>query len=156
TFQVVNSPIAASQEQPPSTTQFGQSLETELQKPFLPRLEPAVTPHALIDVVEPFQPLEPVAAPRDAVPGAPGQAPAAPAPPLIEPVDGEGGELKGGKGQSSQTPPEGPSRSLVALIGVASLAAGSYQFGMRESRRFSTRWLPRRAAADRSPRPRMP
>ena len=37
--QIVNSALAASEEQPPSTTQFGQALETELQKPFEARLD---------------------------------------------------------------------------------------------------------------------
>ena len=64
TAQIVNSALAASEEQPTSLTLFGQSLETELQKPFKPRLGPRSETHGLIDVVEPFQPLDPAATPK--------------------------------------------------------------------------------------------
>jgi hypothetical protein len=159
TLQAINSPVAAAEEQPPSTTQFGQSLETELQKPLFPRLAPQATPPAWLDVVDPFQPLDPAAGPRGAAPGAaPGQAPAWPSPLLVEPVsEGDRGQRAGANGDSSsQGALQGPSRSIVALFGVAAMAAGSYQLAMRESQRFNTRWLPRRAASDRSARPRIP
>ena len=64
TNQIVNSPLAASEELPPSTTHFGQSFETQLQKPFKPRLGPKSAPPWLIDIVEPFQPLDPATCPR--------------------------------------------------------------------------------------------
>ena len=49
---------------------FGQAIETELQKAFKPQLAPKSDTPALIDVVEPFQPLDPADAPKgDQAPG---------------------------------------------------------------------------------------
>ncbi len=64
--QLVNSALAASEEQPPSTTQFGQALETALQKPFEARLGVDHNASWLIDIVEPFQPLDPADAGKEA------------------------------------------------------------------------------------------
>ena len=62
--QMINSASALQAEQPPSTNIFGQAIETELQKTFKPQLAPKSDTPPLIDVVEPFQPLDPADAPK--------------------------------------------------------------------------------------------
>ncbi len=62
--QMIHSAIEQQAEQPPSLNIFGQAMETELQKAFKPQLSPEPDSPPLIDVVEPFQPLDPADAPK--------------------------------------------------------------------------------------------
>jgi hypothetical protein len=156
----INSPLAALEEQPTSFTQFGQALETELQKPLKAHLAPRPDVPPLIDVVDPFQPLDAADAPQGDPAPMPDQARVWPAPLLIEPVlESARAGLPGADAASSRLAigerSMAPSR-FRALLGVATLAAGGYHVAMRESERFKVRWLPRRAVSDRSVRPRIP
>jgi subtilase family serine protease len=159
TLQAINSPVAAQEEQPPSTTQFGQALQTELQTPFKVHLAPQQDAPPLIDVVDPFQPLDPADAPNDDLAPGAGQARTWPSPLLVEPVfEGDRGGLPGADGHNSALAPGAGTNAagFSTLFGVAALTAGGYHLAMRESERFKVRWLPRRAASDRSVRPRIP
>ncbi len=156
--QLVNSALAASEEQPPSTTQFGQALETELQKPFQPRFGPDHNAPWLIDIVEPFQPLDPADAGKggsDLSPGAvggwnsqlmmPGAIDAA-----IEASNGGLVPLAAGSYLSlaKRRLRDGKSWELSTLFGAAFVAATGYRLAMRESERFKTRWLPGRTSSN--------
>ncbi len=158
TLQAINSPLAALEEQPTALTHFGQSLETELQKLFLPRLAPEPSVAPWIDVVEPFQPLDPAEAPKDDLAPAKGASRTWSAPLLLEPdseLTGRGG-LPGAAAAPADRDGARAATGFSMLVGVAAVAAGGYQFAMRESDRFRVRWLPRRTSSDRSARPRIP
>ena len=86
TLQAINSPLALVEEQPSSLTQFGQALQTELQKPLKLRLSPQPDAVPWIDVVDPFQPLDPAEAPKNQAAPAPGASRAWTSPLLLEPA----------------------------------------------------------------------
>ncbi len=161
TNQIVNSPLAASEEMPPSLTQFGQSLETELQKPVQVRLGPQSSPHWLIDVVEPFQPLDPAQPPKaDPIlgPGAFGIWPNSSLTPsaidaVLESSNGGLFPLGGGDLLSLARRRRGEKSTwgFSTFLGAAVVAAGGYHLAMRESERFKTRWLPSRAGSNLPP-----
>jgi subtilase family serine protease len=157
TLQAINSPVATAQEQPPSTNKVGESLQTELETPLKVHVAPQTDGQPWIDVVDPFQPLDAGDEPGDGAAAARGRARDLEKPLPVEPVSGgdRGGD-RGANGRSSQVAPQRPAHSFVALFGAAAIAAGGYQLAMSESRRFKVRWLPRRAASDRSARPRIP
>jgi hypothetical protein len=161
TLQAINSPLATLEEQPTSLTQFGQSLETELQKPFTARLAPEPDAPPWIGDVEPFQPLDPAEAPKAEPAPLAGPSRAWSSPLLVEPVAEltdrawSPGALDAASAQANQHRINAAS-GFLALFGIAAVAAGGHHLAMRESERFRIRWLPRRAAADRSARPRIP
>jgi subtilase family serine protease len=158
TAQIVNSPLAASEEQPTSFTLFGQALETELQKPFKVRLGPQSNPQWLIDVVEPFQPLDPAEAPKaDPIlgPGSFGIWPNSSLMPsaidaIFESQNGGLFPLSSGDFLSLVKRRGGAmsDSGFSTFLGAAVVAAGGYHLAMRESQRFKTRWLPSRAGSN--------
>jgi hypothetical protein len=153
--QIVNSSLAAQQEQPPSTNIFGQAKETELQKPLeLPSSHRSDLPW-MIDVVEPFQPLDPADAPKAKPdPGAAplGGWPSSPLSPFA--VDSAIEESNGGLFplasrdlliRAKRRLGETKTWELSTVFGAAAVALGGFHMAMRESERFKTRWLPSRA-----------
>jgi hypothetical protein len=154
--QMVHSAIEQQAEQPTSLTHFGQALETELQRLFKPQLGPKADTPPLIDVVEPFQPLDPADAPKGgpAVGGWPSQ--------FLSPfavdtaIESSNGGLfplasldllaraKRSLGGWAKT------WEFSTVFGAAVVAAGGYHLAMRESARFKTKWLPSRAASNLS------
>jgi hypothetical protein len=153
--QMINSASALQAEQPPSLNMFGQALETELQKAFKPQLSPKSDAPALIDVVEPFQPLDPADAPKGEKALGPvggwrtqGLSPFA--------VDAAIEASNGGLfplasldliSRAKRRLGETKAWEFSTLFGAAAVAAGGFHLAMRESMRFKTRWLPGRAAA---------
>ena len=154
---IVNSSAEQQAEQPTSLTHFGQALETELQRAFKPQLGPRADRSPLIDVVEPFQPLDPADAAKKgstldsgAVGGWPSE--------FLSPfsvdsaIEASNGGLfplasldlirRARKGLS-----ETKALEFSTLFGAAVVAVGGYHLGMRESARFKTRWLPGRVAS---------
>jgi hypothetical protein len=152
---MINSASALQAEQPPSLNMFGQALETELQKAFKPQLSPKSDAPALIDVVEPFQPLDPADAPKGEKALGPvggwhtqGLSPFA--------VDAAIEASNGGLfplasldliSRAKRRLGETKAWEFSTLFGAAAVAAGGFHLAMRESMRFKTRWLPGRAAA---------
>jgi hypothetical protein len=163
--QLVNSALAAQEEQPPSPTHVGQALETELQRPLeLPTSHRLDLPW-MMDVVEPFQPLDPADAPKDKStlgPGAVGGwqtqslSPFA-VDPVIEASNGGLFPLASldliarAKNRLGRT----KTWELSTVFGAAAVAAGGFHLAMRESQRFKTRWLPSRTGS-KYPRGRWP
>jgi hypothetical protein len=155
--QIVNSPLAAQEEQPPSTNIFGQDRATELQKPFeLPSGHRSDLPW-MIDVVEPFQPLDPADAPK-------AKPDLGPAPvggwnsPFLSPfaVDSAIEASNGGLfplasldllTRAKRRLGETKTWEFSTVFGAAAVALGGFHLAMRESERFKTRWLPNRAGS---------
>jgi hypothetical protein len=155
--QIVNSPLAVSEEQPPSTNIFGQARETELQKPFeLPSGHRSDLPW-MIDVVEPFQPLDPADAPK-------AKPDLGPTPvggwnsPFLSPfaVDSAIEASNGGLfplasldllTRAKRRLGETKTWEFSTVFGAAAVAVGGFHLAMRESERFKTRWLPSRAGS---------
>jgi subtilase family serine protease len=152
--QMINSASALQAEQPPSLNMFGQALETELQKAFKPQLAPKSDAPALIDIVEPFQPLDPADAPKGEKALGPvggwhtqGLSPFA----VDAAIEASNGGLfpmasldllsraKRRLGEKTW--------EFSTLFGAAAVAAGGFHLAMRESMRFKTRWLPGRVAS---------
>jgi hypothetical protein len=155
--QIVNSPLAASEEQPPSTNIFGQAGETELQKPFeLPHSHRSELPW-MLDVVEPFQPLDPADAPKakpELGPTPLGGWPSSSLSPFAvdSVIEASNGGLfplasldllRRAKRRMGQT----KTWELSTVFGAAAVALGGFHLAMRESERFKTRWLPSRAGS---------
>ena len=153
--QMIHSAIEQQAEQPPSLNIFGQALETELQKAFKPLLSPKTDSPALIDVVEPFQPLDPADAPKGEGTLGPvgdwhtqGLSPFA----VDSAIEASNGGLfplasldllaRAGRrlGQTKVL-------ELSTVFGATAVAASGLHLAMRESCRFKTRWLPGRAAS---------
>ena len=156
--QIVNSPLAASEEQPPSTNIFGQARETELQKPFeLPSGHRSDLPW-MIDAVEPFQPLDPADAPKakpDLGPAAVGGWQSQFLSPFA--VDSAIEASNGGLfplasldllTRARRRLGETKTWELSTVFGAAVVALGGFHLAMRESTRFKTRWLPSRALSN--------
>jgi hypothetical protein len=155
--QLVNSALAAQEEQPPSTNIFGQAHETALQKPF--ELPSSTHPDApwMIDAVEPFQPLDPADAPKNESKVGPGPVGGWPSP-FLTPfaVDSVIESSNGGlfplasldllaraKNRLGRT----KTWELSTVFGATAVAVGGIHLAMRESERFKTRWLPSRPAS---------
>ena len=158
--QMIHSAIEQQAEQPPSLNIFGQATETELQKAFKPQLSPETDSPPLIDVVEPFQPLDPADAPKGGSTVSPGVV-AGWQSQYFSPLAVDAAIEAANGGLVPLT-----SLSLLArarrglgetkvwefstLFGAAAVAAGGFHLAMRESMRFKTRWLPGRAASNAS------
>ncbi len=158
--QLVNSTFEQQAEQPTSLTHFGQALETELQKAFKPQFAPKSDAPPLIDVVEPFQPLDPADAPKDR-PAAGVGAVGGWSTQFLSPfaVDTAIESSNGGLfplasldllARARKRLGEGKTWEFSTVFGAAVVAAGGYHLAMRESERFKTRWLPSRAASNLS------
>jgi hypothetical protein len=156
--QMVHSAIEQQAEQPTSLTHFGQALETELQRAFKPELsrEPEAPP--LVDVVEPFQPLDPADAAKGgsalnsgAVGGWQSQffSPFA-VDAVIESSNGGLFPLASLDMLSRARRRLGETKvwEFSTLFGAAVVATGGFHLAMRESARFKTRWLPSRAVSN--------
>ncbi len=158
--QMIHSAIEQQAEQPTSLTHFGQELETELQRLFKPQLGPKTDTPPLIDVVVPFQPLDPADAPK----GSPAVDPAAvggwPSR-FLSPyaVDTAIESSNGGLvplasldllARAKRRLGEAKAWDFSTVFGAAVVAAGGYHLAMRESARFKTKWLPSRAASNLS------
>jgi hypothetical protein len=155
--QMIHSPSEQLAEQPPSLNIFGQALETELQRLFKPQLSTEPNAPPLIDVVEPFQPLDPADAAKGgsalnsgAVGGWQSQ--------FFSPfaVDSVIESSNGGLFPLASLQMLRRMRSRLketkvlefsTLFGAAAVAAGGFHLAMRESTRFKTRWLPSRAVS---------
>jgi hypothetical protein len=161
TAQLVASALAASEEVPPSTNTLGQELETRLQKQLEPRLGPKTAAPWLIDIVEPFQPLDPAdsaSGTRDLGPGAVGGWDSRTVVP--DAVDAVLEASNGGiiplaardlLWLARRRLRDGKTWELSTLFGVAAVTAGGFHLAMRESQRFKTRWLPGRTSSSLPP-----
>jgi hypothetical protein len=155
--QLINSPIAVAQEQPPSFNILGQALETELQKPFELKVSPESDSSWLIDVVEPFQPLDPA----DELKGNPdlGRGPVGgwqlrflspfAVDSAIESSNGVLLPLASLDLLARARNRLGTAKTweLSTIFGAAAVAVGGFHLAMRESERFKMRWLPSRATS---------
>jgi hypothetical protein len=153
--QMIHSAIEQQAEQPTSLTHFGQALETELQK--MLKLPTSAEPEApaLIDVVEPFQPLNPADAPKGENTQGPvggwqtqGLSPFA-VDSLIEASNGGLFPLASLDlfSRAKRCLGETKAWEFSTLFGAVAVATGGFHLAMRESCRFKTRWLPGRAAS---------
>ena len=117
----------------------------------------------LIDVVEPFQPLDPADAPKAKSDLAPARS-AAGTRTFLSPfaVDAAIEASNGGLvplasldllARAKRRLGETKTWELSTLFGAAVVAAGGFHLAMRESERFKTRWLPSRAAFKLPDRP---
>jgi hypothetical protein len=153
--QLVNSALAAQQEQPPSQTHVGQALQTELQKPFEPELGTESDSPWMLDFVEPFQPLDPADAPKDkSTLGPVGDWPSRSLFPFAvdSVIEASNGGLFPLASVDLLTRARNRMRGaktweLSTVFGVTAVAAGGFHLAMRESTRFKIRWLPSRASA---------
>jgi hypothetical protein len=145
--------VASTEEQPTSSTHFGQGGENEsvAAEPPGPITKPVPGP-APVDVVEPYQPElredqgegQPASAPKAA------RAPSWPyaAPAVVSVVDLSladfFGETRGTRSDAANRP-EGIrlGGGLAPLFGAAALAAGGYHLALRPSDRFRGRWISR-------------
>ncbi len=153
--QMINSASALQAEQPPSQNMFGQAIETELQKAFKPQLAPKSDTPALIDVVEPFQPLDPANAPKgEQSPGPVGDWQTQGLSPFA--VDSAIEASNGGLFPLASLDLLARARRRLGQVkvlefstvfGATAVAATGLHLAMRESCRFKTRWLPGRASS---------
>ena len=156
--QLVNSALAAQEEQPPSQNILGQALQTELQKPFEPKLGPETDSPWMLDVVEPFQPLDPAEAPKDkSTLGPVGDWPSRSLSPhaVDKVLEASNGGLFPVASldlllRARQRLGRTKTWELSTVFGAAAVAAGGFHLAMRESMRFRTRWLPGRASSSLS------
>jgi hypothetical protein len=153
--QMVHSAIEQQAEQPPSSNIFGQALETELQRAFkLPKSDESNAP-ALLDVVEPFQPLDPADVPNaEKIPlpvgdwQTPGLSPFA----VDSAIESSNGGLFPVASldlllRARRRLVHAKVLELSTVFGATAVAATSMHLAMRESCRFKTRWLPSRASS---------
>jgi hypothetical protein len=164
--QAVDAALAAQGEQPMSLTHFGQSVEIDLDK--LLKIEPTPSPPApwAIDVVEPFQPADPVDAPKVQPVPTPQALRAWPSRSNTE-RDAEAKQQsadgafrsspQGGSAKNRRTPTN-RSWGFSAIAGTAAVAAGGYFVAIREPGRSKGPSLPIRTGASHPTRrwPRIP
>jgi len=165
--QAVDAALAAQGEQPMSITHFGQGLETELQKQFKTELGPRTEAPWFIDVVEPFQPVDPAQGPKPQLAPAPEASRSWPSQSVSEPgIDGlldmaDRGPLSSAlEGSSANKGRSGTTRGwgFSAIVGTAVIAAGGYHLAFQEVGRSRGPSLPLRTGARHPTRrwPRIP
>jgi hypothetical protein len=145
--------VASSEEQPTTSTHFGQPETDPLTEllPARPIARPAKGP-ASLDVVEPFQPVAPEVPKEDqpAAPAGAAQSRALPVrfdPEIATRLDLSLADLfRESRAPSDFAPDRSealrPSCGLSTIFGAAALAAGGYHLVLRPSDRFRGRWIP--------------
>ncbi len=153
-------------EQPPSTTHFGQGDEFDGQQVFLEKIDVKPRSPSLIDDVEPFRAVAPdevpqgQAAPQGDQAPAPDGAKTRPLPPISDPnldaaLDLTDARVLTRSGETDASEPDdqfssnNTSWSFSAILGAVAVATGGYNLALREADRFRGRWIPRWAGAER-------
>jgi hypothetical protein len=153
-------------EQPPSTSHFGQGDGLDDREMFVEKLDIKPQSPSLIDFVEPFRPIGPVdvplgqPAPQGEQAPAPDGAMVRPLPPLSDPnVDAaldltDARILTRSRDADSAEPDDqlsstNTSWSFSAIFGAAAVASAGYHLAIREADRFRGRWIPRWVGAER-------
>jgi hypothetical protein len=160
--------LSLADEQPPSMTRFGQGAEAISSGMIAERFQAEETSNSLLDVVEPFRPLNPAPAPQvdPAQPAPVDNAPKAepanarPLPPMTDLEIDAALDFTDAR-IFTHSRDDAPSRSdvrtadratqfsLSALFGVAAVTAGGYHLVLRETDRIRGRAIPRWAGAER-------
>ena len=161
TTQAILATVASEEAATPST-HFGQGTSDELIEPDLGQPKRVEKPGpAGIDVIEPFQPDAPKAAPEDAPALAPNASRARPQrvisdtgfDSVLDLADRDPLPVSPLMASTpSEDRPDEARPSWVpstTMFGVAAVAMGSYQLALRQSDRFSGRWVPGRSRTKR-------
>jgi hypothetical protein len=153
-------------EQPPSTTHFGQGDAFDGPRVFLEKIDVKPRSSSLIDDIEPFRAIAPdevhpgqPARPGDQAP-APDGAKIRPLPPISDPNLDAALDLTDARvlTRSRETDASQPdeqfssantSWSFSAIFGAVAVATSGYHLALREADRFRGRWIPRWAGSER-------
>jgi hypothetical protein len=153
-------------EQPPSTTHFGQGDVFDSPRVFVEKIDVKPRSFSLIDDIEPFRAIVPDEVPpgQPAQPGdqapAPDGAKIRPLPPISDPnlddaLDMADARVLTRSVESDASQPDeqfsstNTSWSFSAIFGAVAVATSGYHLALREADRFHGRWIPRWAGAER-------